>query len=88
MKSEQISSGQNGPYTDKVYEWNVTAANGESEQEVLDWCKSNLRYSRYEHEEWSKKQYSDINVHFSGYYEFFSKGNGNYLYKVFEPYCD
>ena len=47
MKAEQISSGQNGPYTDSVYEWNVTSENKESDKVVLDWCKSNLRYSRY-----------------------------------------
>ena len=88
MKSEQISSGQNGPYTDSVYEWNINAEKGESDKEVLDWCKSNLRNSSYEHEEWSKKKENNMGVYFAGYYEFLSKGNGSYLYRVVEPYCD
>ena len=88
MKAEKIRSGQNGPYTDTVEEWDVTAENGESEQQALDWCKKNLEEVTYEYDEWSKKQFDDINVHFAGYYEFTDKGNGNYSYKVVTPYSD
>ena len=88
MKAEKIRSGQNGPYTDTEEVWNVTAENGESEQEVLDWCKKNLEDVTYEHEEWSERQFDDINVHFSGYYELINRGKGKYTYEVFTPYCD
>jgi len=87
MKAEQIRSGQSRPYADSIYEWHVIAENGESEQQVLDWCKTNLKNAHYEHEEWCQKQHHNIGVHFAGYYELLNKGYNNYDYKVVEPFC-
>lgn len=89
MRTEQFGYHY-GSYEDHVYKWNVLAENNETEEEVIAWCRKNLKDAENEYADWMNKKFDDEGIYFGGYYELNKvyKQKNMYFYEVCIPYCD
>ena len=93
MKVKQIKNGiQPRPYADHVWEWDIET--DKLKDEVLAYCKQNLRSAQREESDYWK-DYRDRSKSFDehmeivcgGYYSLV-KTDGGYKYKVVQEYID
>lgn len=96
MKTKQLDNGiQHRPYADHIYKWEVEAENNESQEEVLAWCRKNLRDAKREKEDYFH-EYRRMDISFNekmnivcgGYYSIQKIGENKYIYQVIQEYID
>ena len=92
MEKRLIKAGQERPYAPTHNIWEVQS-NGESEQEVLDWCLNNCEsmersYSEYERDRCSYDFNTMMSVICRGYYKLTKTGENEWQFETYREYID
>lgn len=89
ISHECIRSGQLGAYRDHEAVYKITVEEGKdySEEDILDYCFTNIsKHKVQSRSEWSKAC-GDMGKYFAGYYTL-NATPGGYMYTKVSPYTD
>lgn len=93
MKVNQENGVQKRPYADHIYSW-IVDSEGESEEQVLEYCLKNLKSAKRNREQYfkeyreSKDFERSMEIVCGGYYELKNIGPNKYEFKAIFAYID
>ncbi len=101
LTSKQEHSGQYRRYGDSFYVWSITATEGETREQVLEYCRAEFNKALGnlqdvpENGEWEPSivyggpRSNDPSYYFRGYYTLEKgQGDGEWVFTRCLPYCD
>lgn len=95
MKSIMLNNGrQERPYADHIWKWEVSTDKNETKEQVLEWCKNNLRKAEREESDYlnayrfASSFEETMSIVCGGRYKLECLGDGKYEYTVQEEYID